>query len=355
VNRRTLVGLLAALAILAVVAGIVLRGARTDGQVEGLLLPGLKEQLNSIQRIVATGPGNAPIATLERGADSWTVVERNNYPADVGRIRRNLLALAEARTVEEKTSSPDYYARLGVQDISLASAGGVQLTLSGGKEPVSVIIGLAPPGSSGQTYVRRAGKPNSWLIAGQFDLGKTGGEWLERSLTDIPAGRIQSVTISHPGLETLRISRAPMAGKDAGKESATDGKTEFLVADVPVGRELSYPGVGNGVASVLADLQLENVQPREALGDHPGKPVVARFVTTDGLAVETSAWRLADGTRFTFIASGDGAAGKEAAALNARLAGWVYTLPSYKTEQLTRRLQELLAPAPGVTDRRLPR
>jgi hypothetical protein len=61
--------------------------------------------------------------------------------------------------------------------------------------------------------------------------------------------------------------------------------------------------------------------------------------------VETSAWRLADGTRFTFLASGEGPAGKEAAALNARLGGWVYTLPSYKAEQLTRRLQELLAPA----------
>lgn len=338
-NRRTLVGLLAALAILAVVAGVVLKGERTGSRDQGLLLPGLKEQLNDIQRIVVTGPGNTPIATLVRGANSWTVVERNNYPADVGRIRRNLLALAEGRIVEEKTSNPDYYERLGVQDMGSASAGGVQLTLTGGKDPVSVIIGLAPPGSSDQAYVRRAGEPTSWLIARQFDPGKTGGEWLDRSLTDIPAERIQSVTIDHPGIETLRISQAPKAGKE--------GTTEFLVADVPAGRELSYPGVGNGVAGVLADLQLEDAQTREALGDNPGKPVVARFVTTDGLTVETSAWRLADGPRFTFSASGEGAAGKEAAALNARLGGWVYTLPSYKTEQLTSRLQELLAPAPN--------
>ena len=50
--------------------------------------------------------------------------------------------------------------------------------------------------------------------------------------------------------------------------------------------------------------------------------------------------------RITFNASGEGDAANEAAALNARLGGWVYTLPSYKTEQLTRRLNELLAPAP---------
>jgi len=119
---------------------------------------------------------------------------------------------------------------------------------------------------------------------------------------------------------------------------------DFRVAGIPAGRELSYPGVANGVASALADLQLEDVQTRDALGADPGKPVVARFVTTNGLVVEASAWRLPDGTRVTFSASGEGEAEKEAADLNARLGGWVYTLPSYKTEQLTRRLQELLAP-----------
>ena len=340
-NRRTLALLFAALAILAVVVAVVLRGTQTGSRDQGLLFPGLKEQLNGIQRIVVTGPGNTPIATLERGAENWTVVERSNYAADVGRIRRNLLALAEARIVEEKTSNPDFYDRLGVQDVSAATAKGMLLTLTGAGKPVSAIIGQAPSGSTNQTYARRAGEPMSWLVTGQFDLGKTGGEWLDRSLTDIPAGRIQSVTITHPGLETLRISRDP----ETGKSAASEGMVEFLVADVPTGRELSYPGVANGVAGVLAELQLDDAQPREVLGDSPGKPVVARFVTTDGLAVETSAWRLPDSTRFTFIASGDGDAAKEAAAINARLGGWVYTVPSYKAEQLTRRLQELLAPS----------
>ena len=348
-NRRTLVVLVAALAILAIVAAVVLRGAQTGSRDQGLLVPGLKEQLNGIAQIVVTGPGNAPIATLARGAENWTVVERGNYAADVGRIRRNLLALAEARIVEEKTSDPDFYDRLGVQDVSADTAKGVQLTLTGSGKPVSVIIGLAPSGSTTQTYARRAGEPRSWLVTGQFDLGKTGGEWLDRSITDIPAGRIQSVTITHPGLETLRISRDPKTDPKTEKSPASEGMVEFLVADVPAGRELSYPGIANGVAGVLAELQLDDAQARAALGANPGKPIVARFVTTDGLAVETSAWRLPDGTRFTFIASaageGDGDAAKEAAAINARLGGWVYTVPSYKAEQLTRRLEELLAPA----------
>jgi len=345
VNRRSLFWLVGALAALAVLATVALLARRPSAAADGPLLPGFRDELNDVTRIVVTGPGNAPIATLERGEDRWTVAGQNDYPADVGRIRRNLLALAEARIVEQKTANPEFYERLGVQDVSSASASGVQLSITGDGEPIELIIGGTPSGGGDLAYVRRAGEPVSWLVAARLDLGRTGGEWLDRSLTNIPADRIESVTIDHPGIETLRITRAPPAGKPGPDATgAPGGIVEFRVAGVPAGRELSYPGVANGVAGTLADLQLENAETREALGHAPGKPVVARFVTTDGLVVETSAWRLADGTRITFNASGKGAAEKEAAELNARLGGWVYTVPSYKAEQLTRRLNELLAP-----------
>ncbi|MEQ1802533.1 MAG: DUF4340 domain-containing protein [Gammaproteobacteria bacterium] len=345
-NRRSLSWLIGILAVLAVLAGIFLLGQRDTRPADGLFIPGLKDDLNGISRIVVTGPGNANVATLERGSDRWTVAGRNNYPADVGRIRKNLLALAGARIVEEKTANPEFYDRLGVQDLSSPSASGLQLTITGGRSPIELIVGLAQPGNPGLTYMRRAGEPGSWLVSAQLDLPRTGGEWLDRSVTDIPAERIESVTIDHPGVETLRISRAPTPDRPSDASPAPEGIVEFRVGGVPAGRELSYPGVANGVASVLADLQLEDAQTREVLGANPGKPVVARFTTTDGLVVETSAWRLPDGTRVTFNATGKGEAAKEAETLNARLGGWVYTLPSYKTEQLTRRLQELLAPAP---------
>jgi hypothetical protein len=346
-SRRALAGLLGSLAALAIVVGIALLGERGAGRDPELLLPELRGQLNDIRQVVITGPGNKTIATLERNADLWTVAERDNYPADVGRLRKNMLELADARIVEEKTSNPEYYERLGVQDLADEGAGGVQLALSAEQELASVIIGQTPSGGTDYSYVRRAADPTSWLITGQFDLGKTSGEWLDRSLTDIPAERIESVTISHPGQGTLRLSRP--AGKqpeppDEAASGGADSALDFEVGGIPAGRELSYPGVANGIAVALADLQLEDVQTRDALGSEPGKPVVARFVTKDGLVLEASAWRLADGTRMTFLASGDGEASTEADALNKRLGGWVYTLPGYKTEQFTRRMEDLLAP-----------
>lgn len=344
-SRRSLIVLLAALLVLALLA--LLAGPESRHDEEQLLFPDLKAQLNEVNGIIVRGPGNQLVATLRRSDDRWIVAERN-YPADVGMIRANLLALAGARIVEEKTSTPELYDRLGVQDIALATARGLQLELSGTSTPVRLIIGEAAGGSGDSRYVRRTGEAQSWLVSGRFTPGRSTGEWLDRRLLDIPAERIQAVSITQPGIPTLRLAKSAR------------GEADFSVADIPAGRELSYPGVGNSLGGLLSGLQLDDVHGRDVLGADPGKPVVARFACFDGLVIEASAWRTPDGTRLSFLASVDEAQAErhaapdtpdfatvraEAEAINARLAGWIYTLPGHKTEQFTRRLQDLLAPA----------
>ncbi len=120
-SRRTLILLLTALLVLAVLALVAGPGSHS-GSDEQLLYPDLRAQLNDVRQIVVRGPGNQLIATLERREARWIVVERG-YPADTGRIRETLLALAEARIVEEKTSTPALYDRLAVQDIALHDEG----------------------------------------------------------------------------------------------------------------------------------------------------------------------------------------------------------------------------------------
>lgn len=357
-NRQTLTALLVILVILVALAGIALTGGQTKSS-SALLFPDLKAEINAINEVVVTVPADHPddkaasgriIATLERGADRWTVQERDGYPADLGKLRKLLLGLAEARVIEQKTSDPAYYPRLGVQDMTVAGGPGVALALHGAKRPIQLIVGLAGPDSE-STYVRRAGEAASWLIAGPVAPGKETSAWLDPLLTNIPASRIASVSITHPDGDTLRITQQPPA---SGTAAADASHVEFDVAGIPKGRSLGYPGIANGIAGALAELQLEDVQKQDSSADTAAKPVVARFVTTDGLAVEVSAWRLPGGTRYTFnaatadIAAGDSAAldaaAKEATALNARLGGWLYALPDYKAEQFTKSLKDLLAP-----------
>ena len=74
-----------------------------DGVDQGLLLPELKASINEVDKITITTANNALVATLQRGEAQWTVAERSGFPANVGKIRRNLIALAEAQIVETKT------------------------------------------------------------------------------------------------------------------------------------------------------------------------------------------------------------------------------------------------------------
>lgn len=334
-NRRALFVLLGLLAALAVVVAIGSLTGRGKGTQDEAFMPELKAALGDITSVVVTGPGNQVIATINRDGQRWVVAEGGNYPADVGRLRQILQALADARRLEEKTSSPDLYDRLGVTDPGAAGSRAVQLDFKAAKPLPGVIIGDTSVGGGDRAYMRRVGEATSWLVSGKYDIGRTPGQWLDRVVVDLPASRVRSVTITHPGLEVLRLAKAD------------ENTADFSVQGIPAGRQLTFEGVANGTGGALGALELEAVAGREALGDSPPKPVVARFEAFSGLVVEVSAWRLGDGTRFTLQASAppDNAAAKaEADAINARTGGWVYTLPSFKAELLTKRMADLLQP-----------
>src|SRR5690606_39094065 len=129
-----------------------------------------------------------------RGESGWTVSERNDYPADEAKLRKLLLSVAEAKVVEEKTSNPESYSTLGVEDISKSDAGGMQLEIEGTKAPVKLIVGKHASGASSH-YVRRADEPKSWLINKSLDTSSSADQWLRKSILDVSADRVQSAEV----------------------------------------------------------------------------------------------------------------------------------------------------------------
>lgn len=368
-NSRKLIVLLAALVVLVALAVAVSVSQRPGTGSGQLLLPDLKARLNDIDKVAVRTAGNKTIATLARQKDGWVLTERNGYPADVGKIRKDLIALAEAKIVEEKTSNPELYSRLKVEDIAKDSAGGVQLDMGAGDKVTSVIIGNTGVGGGERAYARRVGESTSWLVTGNFEVPREAAEWLDRGLTSIAPKRVHAVTITHPDGPAVRL--------DKGSPDTAD----FAVLDVPAGRALAFPQVGNAIGAGLADLTLEGVEPAAGFAPGDAKPVVARFETFDGLVVEVSTYKLPAGLRIRFNASADQALAErfapkpaepkdekktaekppvpepekrksfdevktEADQLNARLGNWVYSLADFKAEQLTKKLDELLQPLP---------
>jgi hypothetical protein len=365
-RRATLI--VAGLAVIAIVLALVgQRQNSPDTSTGTLLVPGLAESLNDIERITVTGAGAETIATLVRGEAGWSVTEKAGYAADLAKIRAALVSLSEARIVEEKTSNPEFHARLGVEAIETEAATGVAITIEAPTEFPVLILGDMP--KSATRYARRADEDASFLIDRNPEFPSTTTQWLAPEIVDVPSASVQSVTIRHTDADEIAIS----------KTSADE--TNFTVAGIPEGRELSYPTVANVIGNALRELKLEDVA--RALDGAAAPASVTEFKTFDGLVVTVTSTLDGDTPWLTFAARAetpvaaapaDAAAAAEpgetaaadapseaatasapapsdsvaadpaavAAAINARVAGWRYRIPEYQHGQLTRRWADLL-------------
>ena len=330
-DRRTLL-ILFGVAV-ALTAIWFLTPEETSSNNNQLLFPGLKDELNNIDRVTVSVGDNQRVVTLERGTDQWTVAERFGYPADVTRIRQNLIALGNATILERKTSNPEFHERLGIEDLDRPGAKGYLLEIHrvgpDGDDTIGLIVGDA--GVRGKTaYVRRPGEDQGLMISADLDLSKETADWLAGDLMDIASTDIESITISHSDGEVVRIE----------KLSQTD--PDFSVLDIPDGRELVYASIANPVAGLLSQLTMDEVLPAESIDGMTEPLTVARFKTFDGLVVEATVYATADGTRVGFKATSDESRAAQADELNSRLESWVYSLPSFKSDQLSKRLEDFL-------------
>jgi phage baseplate assembly protein gpV len=356
--------IVAGLAVIAIVLALVgQRQNRPDTFTGTLLVPGLAEALNDIERVTVTGARAETIATLVRGEAGWSVVEKAGYAADLAKIRQALVGLSEARIVEEKTSNPDFHARLGVEAVEAEGATGVAIAIEAPTEFPVLILGDEP--NSASRYARRAAEQASFLIDRNPEIPSTTTQWLETEIVDVPSASVESVTIKHSDGDEIAISKASAA------------ESNFTVAGIPEGRELSYPTVANVIGNALRELKLHDVAPAV---DAAVPSVVTEFRTFDGLVVTVTStldgempW-LAFAARAETSVSPDaadaeepGAAADEASeaatesapgaapsdtaapdpvaaaeAINARVGGWRYRIPEYQHGQLTRRWADLL-------------
>lgn len=331
-TSRGLLTLVAA-AVLVLGAGLWLadRQASPAGDAaEGALYPGLERELDAIERVRIFKAGDERGVELERGEAGWIVTGRQGYRADAAKLRELVVALAEARRYEEKTSNPDQYAALGVEDVSRENAQGVRVELVGSSVPVNLIVGKPGLGTSTH-YVRPAGEATSWLIDRRLEAPIAPEAWLDKEIVDIPAERVQSATVTVAGDKSYT----------AAKGSRDDAN--FDVEGLPKGKSMRSTSAASGFATALSDLSLSDVQPASAFGSEPPADR-ATFRTFDGLVVELQGWKREDkrfvALRASFEAAPDAEA--EAKTLTRRTAGWVYEIPEYRYASLFKPMEDLL-------------
>ena len=298
------------------------------------VLPELTTRLNDITALVLEPAGGEPFR-LERAADGWQAPAKGGYRVDAGQVRQFLVGLAEARIVETKTSNPALHDRLGVEELDGRPGSGVLLRLEGVAALAPLFIGQRETRGLRGTYLRRAGEDTALLVDQDLQPEREPLGWLERDLLDIPPEEIVSLEIAHPDGEVLGIDR--------------DELGIFRIAPLPEGYRPSGPTAAESMARALSGLRLDDVRP--LAGWEPQGPLtVATFMLRDGVRLEARSWETegaAGGAAFWVAFSAghaDDAAGARADELNARLGPWLYRLPAWKHEQLTRRGADLLVP-----------
>ena len=326
----------------------VLRSGQDDIAIVsgGAFLPDLASVADEISSIQIERASAAESLQLERAGEDWTVTNRDGYAANAATVRQLIIALADARIVEEKTSNPANYDRLGVGNPTDGGSG-TAITLSGGNVNISTIIGDVAQGES--RFARASDAATSFLIDQNPQLPESIGDWLKNDVLDINSSRVQRVATEHADGESIVIE----------KEAAAE--TDFEVRGIPLGRELSYATVANATGGALSGLTLTDVRSR--LETEPTATV--RFDLFNGLAINVAVSEAEDGSWLTFAATAEEppatddadadaatengpdeaaeiSATEEAATINARLGNWQYRIADYKQDLLVRRWDDIL-------------
>ena len=295
--------ILVAAAIVAILAAVWARSIHEPVHTAGagtLLVPGLEAKLNDVATMSVKGKDGASV-TLERGADMWSVHEKSGYPADTGKVRKLLIAIAQSKLVEQKTANPESYGELGVADPTTTAStpaapdktktpeksetSGALVEIQApveGQDKVALIVGNSARGATG-TYVRKVGDTQSWLTSGDLSVQADPMTWVDRTIMNVAANRIQQVTIRHPDGQTLVIDKTK-------KDDAN-----FTVHDIPEKREVKYASVGNPTASALASLRFDDVATLADKDPSAHSPLVAEYRTFDGMVVTVQTY--ADGDK----------------------------------------------------------
>ncbi len=344
------------------------------------LFPGLADRTAEVAKVVITRAGKQTVVTRAAEGSAWKVESLSGYPAKFEVLRPLVGALAEATVTEPKTSKPDLYSRLEVEDASGDAARSTQVTLMDAKGTVmaDLIVGkmeagvpssdpFNPSPSDGvqRRYVRKAGQAQSWLA--KIDLAPPGDALalVERNVLEIRNDRVKAATITHPAqgdapAEVVSVSRA------------NDKETAFAIANMPAGMKPKDEFAAARVAQALSFVTFEGVKPVGEIDFAAAGAVKGVFDCFDGTSVtvtlvehEGKAWAKFEVNYAEtqveppaeVAASGaEGSAAelteaqkairasvkKDAEALGQKVTPWAYEIEAFKATQLRTRLAELV-------------
>jgi hypothetical protein len=292
------------------------------------LLPSLANELNTVTALSVRRGRAIPTVTVHQQSGRWTIAELGDYPADVSKLRKLLLALSDAKIIEEKTSNPASFPIIGVEDPSSPGATGAEISITAQDGKHAVIIGK-PTGEG--NFARRAGEKTSYIVEPGISFEAEPRYWIDSHLIDIAAGSIQSIEVKPAAGPAYTVHRA----------NAAAGAGNFVLDGVPAGRKAADPAVLAPSPTTFGGLTADDVT---TVGDIDfSKATVATVTLSDGGVITVTGATSGDKHWLHLQASKD-------AALNAKAAGRAFEIAGYRYDAIFRPLEQLLVPkeSPGA-------
>ncbi len=348
----TLCAVTAIAVVLAVVAVLSGPRVRTSVQDNQPLFPNLIKNVDELKSVVIHHGGET--TSLDWDGKMWRYRERANYPADGAKITNLVVTLARMTKLEPKTKQSDRYDRLELEDPNGKEAKSQQVMLidRNGKELANVIIGKTRAmlgNQDGGTYIRFPADPQTWLARGELSPGKSAADWLQREIVDIKDVAIKTVRVTPPNGEKIVVFKADPTDRIYSVENLPKG-----MATPP------NPLAADAYARVLANFTFDDVVPAASKTFPKEKTTTAVFegftgfkVNLDFMTEGDEAWVKLQGQAPPQRATPAAPEGvhvtdlrndwdKTIADLNAKADGWVFRVPAFQVEALTRRMSDLL-------------
>lgn len=328
-------------------------GQSVDQPHSGLLFENLADHVNEIDRFnLSDAKGNS--VSVQRGESGWQVQDRFGYAADSAKVRQFILVMSGAKVLEKKTSNPENYARLGVNDLSQADSQAVLVKLFRGEQTTSLLVGDSAERTGGASYVRKPGEASSLLVSPAIEAVADPVSWLNPGIVDIKSGTIQAIRLQDGAQQRFRLYKQTQDERDFQVEGVESEQLDRGAAD-RLSRSLhdvrfsdvikaeSFQTDGLSVFDLTAtrfDGTIFDIKLFSAKADAPGGyyfTVSARFDQDTAQKFmpqpspvspenQESGQVEVDSEKMQLTAADIEARRKEAEAVNARHRGWVYEI-----------------------------
>ena len=315
---------------LAIASMLMLNWFQSNKEAEGqhdLLLPGLKENLAYLDRVeIETFDESFSLVRKEEG---WVLIEKDSYPVDFPILSKLLNSLSGARLIEMKTSKPENFARLHLDDVSNEKGDSILVSGFAPGFEFSVVVGKQALNRQGQ-FIRMSGIDQAWLIDKELEVSADMVSWLDPVIINIENEQVSRIEqYDSSGVLSFEIERA-----DIGKAEET---SPFNLKDIPPGRSLKYPSITDELKRSLVNVRFIDVSPHEP--SRWESPTRMTFSLKDGAVVDVTAEKI-DEKSWLHLLISDKRKDRNPVAL------WDYEVSSYVYEDYDKEMEDLLEAEP---------